>query len=356
MKNKLKIVDYQLLKNYFEDKGTEEDKQKIKDWFSNLQSEQELRKVSQNLWDDIAQDITIYGYDEARIHDRIHHLLRLEEAMEYNENRAKIRFIRYLTRITAVLFIPLLLFTLYNWKGEVGNKKSISYAEIYSPLGARTNFILPDGSSGWLNGGSYLNFPTEFKGKLRKVTLTGEAYFNVKENPEMPFTVITDGIIVKAYGTTFDVMAYPDDQTIEVTLESGVVEIFGKNDYGRDLSFDKLTPEHRGVLIKGTNLYKTEKVNVDKYISWKDGELVFRNEPMTEVVRRINRWYNVGLIIKDKRLQSYSYRATFVDETLDEVLILLQHTSPIEYKDLGRELNSDGTYGKRMIELYYKHR
>jgi len=355
-KNQLKIVDYQLLKNYLEGRGTEEDKQKIKNWFSSLQAEQELRKVSHDIWNDIVQNIVIHGYDEARIQDRINHLLRLEEAMEYNKNKAKIRIIRYLTRIAAVLFIPLLLFTLYNWEGKVGAKESISYAEIYSPLGARTNFILPDGSSGWLNGNSYLNFPIEFKGKCRKVKLTGEAYFNVKEDPEMPFTVVTDGIKVKAYGTSFNVMAYPDDRNIEVTLESGDVEIFRKDDYGRDLSIDKLIPEHRGVYIKRTNLYNTDKVNVDKYISWKNGELVFRNEPMTEVVKRINRWYNVRIIIKDKKLESYSYRATFVDETLDEVLKLLKLTSPIEYQDLGRKILPDGTYGKRTIELYYKYK
>ena len=352
--NTFKLIDSRLLRQYFKGKGTEEEQKRISEWFSSLMAERELRNVSQELWNELNEDISNHGYDEARIHDRIHHLLRLEEAETNNKNRTKSNFIRYLARIAAVLFIPLLFFTFLNWKGSIGSKKAISFSEIYSPIGARTNFILPDGSSGWLNAGSYLNFPNDFKGKYRKVELTGEAYFKVKANPEMPFIVVSDRIKVKAFGTSFNVMAYPDDKNIEVTLESGDVEVYGTDDNGRDFSFGKLIPGKRGIVFKGTNIFQTSEVNVDGYISWKDGELVLRNEPMTEVVKKINRWYNVNIIIKDKSLESYRYRATFVDETLDEVLKLLQCTSPIKCKELGREKQSDGTYGKRTIELYNK--
>lgn len=353
-KNKLKKVDQQLLKSYLEGKGTEDELLKINELFSDLLAEGELRKVSQDLlWDKIAEDQTIHGFDKERIRDRIYYRMRLEEARAFNKKKSRILFIRYMTRIAAVLFIPLFLFTFINWRGNVTEKKASVYAEIYSPLGARTSFSLPDGSSGWLNGGSYLHFPTEFTRKYRTVELNGEAYFNVKENPKKPFNVLTDGIKVTAYGTSFNVMAYPDDQTVEVTLESGDVEIFGKNEYRKYLSVGKLKPGYRGVLLKGTNIYNTQKVDTDKYTSWKNGRLVFRHESMTEVVNRINRWYNVRLVIKNKNLESYSYRATLIDETLDEVLRLLQISAPIKYKDLGREIHPDGTFGKRTIALYY---
>lgn len=353
-KNKLKKVDQQLVKSYLEGKGTEDERLKINEWFSDLLAEGELRKVSQDLlWDKIAEDQTIHDFDKDRIRDRIYYRIRLEEARAFNEKKVKIMFVRYLIRIAAVLFIPLSLFTFINWRGNVIEKKASVYAEIYSPLGARTSFLLPDGSSGWLNGSSYLHFPTEFTRKYRTVELNGEAYFNVKENPKKPFNILTDGIKVTAYGTSFNMMVYPDDLTVEVTLESGDIEIFVKNDYGKDQSVGKLKPGYRGVLLKGTNIYNTNKVDTDKYTSWKNGRLVFRHESMTEVVKRINRWYNVRLIIKHKTLESYSYRATFVDETLDEVLRLLQISAPIKYKDLGREIHPDGTFGKRTIELYY---
>ena len=103
-----------------------------------------------------------------------------------------------------------------------------------------------------------------------------------------------------------------------------------------------------------TSFYKTETVDAHSIISWKEGKLIIRDEPFKEAVKKINRWYNVNISIKDKRLESYIYMATFEDETLDEVLKLIKLSAPIEYKDLGRERNADGTFEKRKIELYYK--
>ena len=114
-----------------------------------------------------------------------------------------------------------------------------------------------------------------------------------------------------------------------------------------------MSPGVRGVFIKGTDIFNLNRVEADLYTSWKEGKLVLRNEPMDEVVKKMNRWYNVNIIIRDHRLESYVYRATFVDETLDEVLKIFQRTSPIVTKEMGREKLPDGTYGKRTIELYY---
>jgi ferric-dicitrate binding protein FerR (iron transport regulator) len=95
-------------------------------------------------------------------------------------------------------------------------------------------------------------------------------------------------------------------------------------------------------------------VDAEKVMAWKEGRLVFRDEKFPAIVRKINRWYNVELIIKDEALKDFSYQATFVDETLDEVLNLLQHSAPIRIRDLGRKKRADGTFEKRSIELYYK--
>ena len=79
-----------------------------------------------------------------------------------------------------------------------------------------------------------------------------------------------------------------------------------------------MSPGVRGVFIKGTDIFNLNRVEADLYTSWKEGKLVLRNEPMDEVVKKMNRWYNVNIIIRDSRLESFSYRATFVDEKLDE--------------------------------------
>jgi len=281
------MIDFELLRHYFKGTGSIEEKKKIEEWFSSLMMEKELREVSKEFWDEITEDISVHGYDETRIHGRIHHLLRLEEARVYNKNKVKIKFIKYLTRIAALLFIPLLFLTVLNWERRASSSELISSSEIYSPKGARTNFILPDGSSGWLNGGSYLKFKNEFKGKTRIVELNGEAYFNVEENHKKPFEVVTQDIIVKVHGTSFNVMAYPGDKNIEVTTETGIVEVLGTDGYGREVSFGNVNPGYNWKIIKGTNLTQLNDVNIDEYISWKEGKLVLRNESMIEIVRKI---------------------------------------------------------------------
>ena len=255
------------------------------------------------------------------------------------------------SRIAAVLFLPLALFSLLNWGGITKNSHSDSYAEIFSPHGARTSFVLPDGSAGWLNGGSRLKFQIKFK--ERTVDLNGEGYFDVIKDPKNPFTVVADETRVKAYGTSFNVMAYSEDQITEITLETGIIEVFTMDEEEREESLNLMAPGENLVVENGTRNYLKEEVNVDKYTSWKEGKLVFRNEPMTRVVKKMNRWYNVDIVLKDSRLEHYVYRATFVDETLDEVLKIFERTSPISHKKLERERLPDGTYEKSTIHLYY---
>jgi len=347
-------VDFQVIKRYVEGHEREGDKEIIMAWFSDLKYEKSLREHYYPVWNEIAQKLDLEGYDGSNILGRIYHEIKLEESRTLQGKRVIHRFIHVVSRVAAVLFLPLVAFVylLYsnNYMPTAGET---AYSEIYSPLGTRTMFFLPDGTTGWLNGGSYLEFPTEFKGKSREVLLRGEAYFDVLSDAKRPFIVTGSHIEVAAYGTAFNVMAYPDETISEITLVSGSVKVSGKQD-GRVLNSRMIKPDQMYTFDARTSFYKTETVDAHSIISWKEGKLIIRDEPFKEAVKKINRWYNVNISIKDKRLESYIYMATFEDETLDEVLKLIKLSAPIEYKDLGRERNADGTFEKRKIELYYK--
>ena len=346
-------VDYQVLKRYLEGKGKNGDKELIVSWFTDIQAESDLRKKYLRYWNELAQKPDNKGYDGSMILGRIYHEIKLEESRALSQKKGMTRFINIVSKVAAVLFIPLITFLFVYRSNFMPTASETAYSEIYSPLGTRTMFYLPDGSNGWLNGGSYLEFPLEFKGKSREVVLRGEAYFDVNSDPKKPFIVSGANVEVVAYGTSFNIMAYPDDHEIRVTLVNGNIKVSGKRD-GRIHDFRKINPEEMCIYDLNTSSYKIIPVDVNKIISWKEGKLVFRNEPFQEVVRKINRWYNVNVIIKDEILESYTYLATFEDETLDEVLKLLKLSAPIEYKDLGRERRKDGSFEKRKIELYYK--
>lgn len=345
-------IDSQLLKRYLEGEQKEGDKEKISVWFSDLQAEVLLRKEYKRFWEESSEELDDDGYDGSMILNSIYHRIKLDESMELAGNRLTTRIINILSRVAAVLFIPLIVLVLINRNNFIPGTEEIAYSEIFSPLGTRTQFYLPDGSSGWLNGGSYLEFPLSFKGKSRHVELRGEAYFDVISNPKKPFIVTGNDIKVIAHGTSFNVMAYPDDQLISVTLVQGTIDVSGKKD-GMNRIVTITEPGNMCCYDLGTSSCKTSKVDINKVTSWKDGRLVFRDEPFHEVVKKINRWYNVNIIIKDIILESYTYRATFEDERLDEVLKLLKLSAPIAYKDIGRSIREDGTFEKRVIELHY---
>ncbi len=346
-------VDFQLIKRYLDGTGKDGDKEIIINWFSNFQAEGNLRKQYHRYWSELAHKLDIEGYDGSGILGRIYHEIKLEESRSLPRKKPMIRIINNIARVAAVLFIPLIAFVYLNRGNFMPTGTEIAYSEIYSPLGTRTMFYLPDGSKGWLNGGSYLEFPTEFEGKSREIMLRGEAYFDVKSDPKKPFIVSGDNIEIVAYGTSFNVLAYPDDQFIKVTLVSGSIKVLGKQN-DRIRNFGTIKPDQMCVYDRSTSSCLIKQINVSKNISWKEGKLTFSDDPFNEVIKKINRWYNVNIIIKDEILESYIYMATFEDETLDEVLKLLMLSAPINYKDIGRERREDGTFEKRKIELYYK--
>ncbi len=344
-------IDQEVVDRYLNNEGTAEDREKIKGYFASNQEAAALEKASLGFWKKSAQETDLTDYDEGRILDRLNHLLRLDDAKTAKEQREKFKWYTLATRIAAGLFIPLLFFSYWQWSGSFENQQTAAYSSIYSPLGARTKFHLPDGSEGWLNGGSSLQFPTTFLGKYREVRLEGEAYFDVFSNPEKPFVVTTRDVKVVAVGTSFNVNAYVEDKTSSVMLESGKVSLFKSEDQHLNNTLSQLDTGYQFTYFKELDSHQIEAVDVYKSTAWKEGLLVFREDLMVDIVDRLNRWYNVEITIKDKRLETYTFRATFQDETLDEVLKLLKLSSPIKVEEVGREILEDNTFGKRKINL-----
>lgn len=344
----------QLLRKFLEGKASDEDKNSINQWLSTSNPDHDLYKESNDFWDEIPLDKNIDGYNGSHILDRIHHLIRIEESIELNYSRTKTGFITWLTRIAAILFIPLLVASLFLYYHFNSAEIKESSAEIYAPFGTRTNFILPDGTTGKLNGGSSLKFPVQFRGKSRVVELKGEAYFDVITDQKKPFVVSTENIDIKVSGTSFNVLSYPDEFLAEVILKEGEVEVFSKkNDEIRSIGI--LKPDESYIYDFQSDSGNILPINSSQRLSWLEGKLTFKYEPFSEVIRKINRWYNVNIMIKDELLDTYLYYGTFQDETIDEVLKLLQLTAPIKYRDLSRHKDPDGTYMKREIEVYSKN-
>jgi transmembrane sensor len=275
--------------------------------------------------------------------DRVHHHIRLNE----DKKAIRLNWWQSFQRVAAILIIPLLFSFLGYFYFQLKSAAiPVSFAEIQCPMGVRTKFQLPDGSTGYLNSGSSLKYPVQFIGE-RKVELIGEAFFDVVHNAKIPFHVNTKNLDIKVLGTTFNVIANEDEKTEEIVLQTGKVDVSSKS--GDQMAV--LKPNEQLTLDIEKQTVTKNEVEATQYTSWKEGKLVFRNENMQQVARRLSRWYNAEVIIDDRMLEAYTFHATFVDEPLDEVLKLLSITTPISFNEVERESNQQGVFQKRKIVL-----
>jgi ferric-dicitrate binding protein FerR (iron transport regulator) len=262
-------------------------------------------------------------------------------------------FLFYLERAAAVLFLPLFIASLsYYFINKPAVELQSSFNEIDNAYGTVSKLTLPDGTKVWLNSGSHFKYPLAFSNKVRKVYLSGEAYFEVSKNKKKPFVVTTSDIDVMATGTVFNVMAYDNEDNIEATLVSGKISMANETTSSViPTPIVSVNPGQKATLNKEKKKIAVTNTDVAKIISWKDGKLIFENDPMDVVIKKLDRWYNTNIILVDDELRTYSYTATFAGETLIQILELLKHSAPIEYTIFPRKKNDNNTFSKGKIEI-----
>ncbi len=266
---------------------------------------------------------------------------RLKLKIQTRSRSSKIiQFTGYLSKIAAILFIPatigLLWLALGNTKQDNLPQTGQSDISIYTPLGSRAEFTLPDGTKVWLNSGSQLTYPHHFTGSRRKVSLKGEAYFEVTKNKDFPFYVSTPrGSNVLVKGTSFNLCAYDTDLTTAVTLVNGEVDFLHEKS---NQTIRILPGQHVRYEEQRQTFSRPSDVATDIYTSWKEGILVFDHLPLPELIKRIERWYGVLIRVTDTTLLDFTYTGKIKEESISQVLEMLRQTSDISYKIDGKNI------------------
>ncbi|MFV0591538.1 MAG: FecR family protein [Draconibacterium sp.] len=234
-------------------------------------------------------------------------------------------------KYAAILVVALLL-------GYVGyyigfrNQVPAVYNEVISGENqVLQQYVLPDGSVIALNSNSKLTFPKKFKGNVREVNIEGEAFFNVKPNPEKPFVINAGETRVKVLGTSFNVSAYPGDETVEVIVETGKVQVIGKNTEKQTETTEVfLVPGEKGTFFN-QNKTLEKSVNADpNFLSWKTHDLIFNKVPLSEVIRCLEKTYHITIDLAEPELNDLLYEGHFDRKPADFVLEVIRLTFHLE--------------------------
>ena len=190
-----------------------------------------------------------------------------------------------------------------------------------------SKIVLPDSTVVWINSGSKITYNNKFSVNNRKINLVGQAYFHAAKNKNIPLIVSADKLEVKVLGTKFDVCAYPEDENIKVLLESGKVQLCYKDD--RNLNYE-LSPGDMVTYNSESKKFTTRKVEPQWYSSWKEGTLIFREKPMSEVITELQRRYNINIEVKDPKIYQSVFNAKINNEPLDKVLKSMEFSCSVK--------------------------
>lgn len=274
----------------------------------------------------------------------------IEKSYQELQKRLKVhdskKLIFTLSRYAAVLIIVLGITALTFYMGRIydsNSEKRNLYTKVVADYGQISKVILPDNSIVWLNSGSTLTYNNNFSVDNRNLILSGQAFFEIQKNRKLPLLLNAKNIQVRVLGTKFCVNAYPEEDNVKVILETGKVELsVSKIGSERYIMF----PGQIAMYSSNGDSIKIEETDANDFISWKDGELVFKEMPLEEVLRILERRFNIEFIKNSPKIKKSVFTATFKNETLTEILDFISFSTQIDYK-----LDNTLTNSKQKITL-----
>jgi len=237
---------------------------------------------------------------------------------------------KYAVAAAAIIVISL---TIYGITGLLKNNQlDHQYTEITTLPGQKTSVMLPDSSLVWLNSASTLRYNRNFNSKERNVSLNGEAFFEVRKDRSRKFRVETGSLCVDVYGTSFNIRNYMNDPVQEVTVAEGIVGISG---YSQEIR--RLTKGEQALLNKESGKISFIREDPDMVTAWKNNELIFRNTPVEEVIKYLERWYGVTIQIDGAMKDKYNYTFRIKTESFREMLEMMKIMTPLDYEISGKD-------------------
>lgn len=316
------------------------DKYSLLEKFFSGQSTEEENNVLSKIFKDGGEDIfdeycrRKWAENDCRIPTSVK--ARIRQSLFTKMPRVKWR--RVIASASAVLAAAVILFMCMLWSRPSENAAPEIF-EIVAERGQKSSVTLPDGSRVMINSASTISYTSDYNVKERNVFLSGEAYFDVASNADIPFVVHADKVSVTALGTEFNVKAYAEDPYVVTTLVEGSVRTEAGTQY------ELLTRAQEASYNKAADVLLAYDVkDISRAVPWIRNELLFENESLADIAVTLERMYNVTIVFEEEAAKGYSYTGLIRNNSLQNVLELISSTSPVGYK-----MNSG------IIRFYMKH-
>lgn len=253
--------------------------------------------------------------------------------VKLKKNRRKRRtksFLIYLKRTTgyaAVIALSVLSTWMVINRSESTQEQTLVFEEFTTPSGQRAMLKLYDGTTVWLNAQSKLRYPHSFSKGERRVELDGEAFFDVAHNKDQPFIVSTEKVDIKVLGTKFNVFAYKSSPEFKAALLEGSIDIYRSHSTNPLLSVHP----HESVELVDDKLIKNSFENMD-FLLWKDGIYAFDDMPFGEILKKLELYYDVTIVLDNRKLNAYKFSGKFRQrDGVENVLRTLQNLYHFSY-------------------------
>ncbi|MGF7214703.1 ferric-dicitrate binding protein FerR (iron transport regulator) [Spirosoma lacussanchae] len=333
-------IDWTLVGRVFANEATDEERQQLERWLAAHPEQQPVIHQLYQLWQTPSATPSADRTEVAAAYERLQQRIEAEEALSAQRVRPLWPSRSWLSWAAAASVILLLGFL--GWTRLTNPAKTTALLEQANPKGIRSQIRLADGTTVWLNADSHLRYPKSFTGDLREVSLEGEAFFRVAHNPKQPFVVRLATGSVRVLGTSFNIRAYPGDSTVETSVVTGRVAFVPNKPVRRPRTSPGASPPTPDTLFLTPNLkaiqsltrqsVATQPTVATNQIAWTESKLVFRNTPMGEVAKTLERWYGTPVTLERESLRQCPLTGTFQNQSLQEVMTLISMTNRFQYE------------------------
>src|SRR5690554_2478756 len=314
-----------ICKKYFEGKASEEEQKQLLEWLRRKGNRIVFNNYKTEWRNSLKNDQFPGGGEESW--NRLQANLWQKDYLRM-QSRKKINLF---SKIAAIFFFVMSIGSVAFYILNRPQKVVENFTSVITENGQISKIQLSDGSLVWLNSGSEVQYSDLYASSNRNIKLTGEAYFDVTGNKDLPMIVDCGDVQIKVRGTRFNINAYKSNNSVEVTLEDGEVELLESNS---DKSFYNMKPGEKAQVNTYTSKFSVSAVNTTRYTSWKDGIIHIYNLPLEQVVKQLEKRYNQKFELAPEVTQ-IKYTFTIQNESLDEVIQLMEKITPVMAEQKG---------------------